>query len=144
MKIKLESMKINPSETGNDTKLVCMYNDEIVCTAQLTSSREGLQLKWIETEDQYKNKGIATEVMEHIANQALSKNLNLVIKAVDESTLNFYYKWFIRRLGNSHIDIEDIKDKFNNLVDDESLIITLSPDDLTWHLSEVRATSPKL
>lgn len=131
--INIEKIKTNL----NEYKLNATRNGTKVCCAIIEYSPDVIWLKWIQTEEQYQNKGIGSFVLEYISGISLDRHLNLKINAVNEEVLNFYFKWFSRRADPENINQNAVKEKFSSLLDDDdSLELVLTCEDIAWQASE--------
>lgn len=131
--INIEKIKTNL----NEYKLNATRNGTKVCCAIIEYSPNCIWLKWIQTEEQYQNKGIGSFVLEYISGISLDRHLNLKINGVNEEVLDFYFKWYSRRADPENSNQDAVKEKFSSLFDgNDSFRLVLTCEDIVWRVSE--------
>lgn len=134
----MESLElIEYEEFKNQFVLKAMVKHVCVSHAVYHVFEGTLYLTWIETQAEFRGKGYAFKLLDYLAEKALVQKINIAIIVIDEYTINdFYFNWYVKRIGADDEAVDEVKQKFNTLLsqgDTPSLLF--SPKDLIWQLS---------
>lgn len=134
-RVDFNSLIFNQMELDfGDMQITFLLKDEPICTARYKITKTDLQLNWIETQEEYQRQGVATKVMDIICDEALKRNMPLVVKVVNEIVLEFYHQWYLKRMEHSGADMAEVKKQFTRACvtdeDTDLILLTLAPADL--------------
>lgn len=136
---------VTKKETAGSIRLSAIHqNDEIGHALYEEGTNGGVYLNWIETKEQFQNKGVASILLNHICSLTKDKNTFLEINVVDEEVLNgFYLKWFQKKFDPEHKFMDKIKAKFNEIIMEGDIhpAIRFTLEDLSWQPSSGRTLS---
>ncbi|MDI1352870.1 MAG: hypothetical protein PSV35_08940 [bacterium] len=119
---------------NNHNEIQVFSNSTNICTGRYYKSKESITLTWIETAESMQGRGVASKVLDYFWETALSEHLNFKIKVVNEELLTyFYFKWFQKKVDPENQYNDEVKDKFNELTTQDSLLtLEFTPEHLVW------------
>ena len=99
-------LKVTSAKSNLGTEFTLQFHLSNVGVARVTIEPGMVTLHWIEIKFAHQRKGLGSFLLDYIIDKHLPNESVLKISAVDEETLEFYFKYFKKR-GLSYEDIND-------------------------------------
>lgn len=129
-----DEKKENAEKTEVKYELNVKYQDIIVAHAIYQFKNDIFFLNWLETKEAFQGRGLGSYVLNYLSEQAIKKNADLTIHALDMDFIdNFCFKWFRKRVDPKNSSSDKVKRYFNSLVEDSANPkLKLKIQDLKW------------